>query len=833
MILDLVYYKEIFRGTIMGIKSLHRSIMLLIPLLCLNAEAKLLDNALKNELKDNQEIIFCTRSKYKDGHWYANIGYYSDDSDRKAYTGNGEPDKSVLYRYNLKTKERKVILDAKGGSIRDPHVNYDGKTILFAYRPNGTHHYNLYTIQADGSNLKQVTRGPWDDFEPIFLPDGDILFVSTRCKRYVSCWYTQVATMYRCKPDGSDIISVSTNIEHDNTPAVLPDGRILYTRWEYVDRSQVEYHHLWVMNPDGTGVNVYYGNMHSWIVMIDAQPIPGTQDIIASFAPGHGRNEHAGHPTVVNQLTGPDDLEAAKRLHKSADFRDPQAINKELFMFARGKSIQLINRKGELEKIYEHKDVNVHEPRLLASRPREPIIPSRTDLKKDTGELLLIDVYRGRNMEGVKRGDIKKLLILEVLPKAINFSGGMDITSWSGTFNLERWIGIVPVEEDGSAYFTVPANRPVFFVALDENNMSVKRMQSFADVMPGEQTTCIGCHETRTTSPYTPSLNAPPLASKRPPSIPQGFEGIPDVLDFNRDIQPILDKHCVSCHNGEKRKGSVDLSRRITSRHSSAYLTLITNRQVVDGGNGVGNRPPRSIGSCVSPLLTKLGGSHHNVKASEKEWWTAYLWIETAAPYCGSLAGIRNTEEQRHFDRCRGPAFGVAGSIVKRRCAKCHKNEKEKNTMRIPFDMNLRRKVEVKKLNLRSSHYQRTIFKDDPVRLYMWDLLLNFSEPELSSFLRVPLAKEAGGLQMCKEVVFKDKKDPDYQKLLKALYDSKNLFSEKPGWGEPGWKPNSQYVREMKRYGIIDESFDVDKDEFDPFATDQAYWRSLWSMHAE
>ncbi len=818
---------------IMGYGYKYRFAKIFLVLLCLTSQAKLLKSVLENELKDDHEIIFCTRSKYEDGHWYANIGYYSDDSNRKAYTGSGGPDKSVLYRYNLQTKERAVILDARGGSIRDPHVSYDGQTILFAYRPNNTDHYNLYTIQANGSNLKQITHGPWDDFEPIFLPDGDILFVSTRCKRYVGCWYTQVATMYRCKPSGSGIISVSTNIEHDNTPAVMPDGRILYTRWEYIDRSQVEYHHLWTMNPDGSDVNVYYGNMHSWILMIDAVPIPGTRDIIASFSPGHGRNEHAGHPTVVNQLTGPDDLDAAKRLHKAADFRDPQAINRDTFIFARDKQIVLINRAGEMETLHEHPDVNVHEPRLLKARPREPIIPSRLNLEKTTGEFILLDVYKGRNMEGVKRGDIKKLLILEVLPKPINFSGGMDLTSWMGTFSLERWIGTVPVEEDGSAYFTAPANRPIFFVALDKNNLSVKRMQSFTDLMPGEQLSCIGCHETRTTSPFTPSINAPPLAARHPPSTPQGFDGIPDVLDFNRDIQPILDRNCVSCHNGETRPGSVDLSRRVSSHFSPAYITLIANQQVVDGANGLGNSPPRTIGSSASPLLQKLNGSHHNVKATEKEWWTVFLWIETAAPYCGSYAGIRNSADQQHFNKCRSPIFGAVGHVLKKRCASCHKNEPEKNVSRIPFDMELRRNKEIKNLGIQTARYQRVIFENDPIRLYKWDVLFNFSDPELSSFLMAPLAREAGGLQRCGNAVFKSKDDPDYQRIVKALQECKVRIAVKAPWGEPGWKPNKQFIREMKRYGILAESFDIERDEFDPFAIDQAYWRSLWSMYAD
>ncbi len=806
---------------------------IIVCFLCLTARAKLLESVLDAELKHSHEIIFCTRSKYDDSHWYANIGHYSDDSNKKAYPGNGQPDQSVLYRYNLKTKERTVIFDGKGGGIRDPHVNYDGETILFSYRPAGTHHYNLYTIGADGSALTQITRGPWDDYEAIYLPDGDILFISTRCKRYVGCWYTQVGTMYRCKPDGSEMISVSTNIEHDNTPAVMPDGRILYTRWEYVDRSQVEYHHLWVMNPDGTGVNVYYGNMHSWIVMIDARPIPGTQEVIASFSPGHGRNEHAGHPTIVSQLRGPDDLSAAQRLHKSADFRDPEALSRDVFMFARGRQIQLINRAGEVETVYEHSDVEVHEPRLLAARPREPIIPARTDMSRESGEMLLIDVYKGRNMEGVKRGDIKKLLVLEVLPKPINFSGGMDITTWSGSFNLERWLGTVPVEEDGSAYFTAPANRPIFFVALDENDLSVKRMQSLADLMPGEQTTCIGCHETRTTSPYTPERSSVPLASRRAPSTIESFPGIPDVLDFNRDIQPILDRNCVSCHNATERKGSVDLSYRQSNNWSPSYVSLIANRQVVDGGNGQGNRPPRTIGSSASPLLKKLRGTHHNVKATDTEWRTVFLWIESAAAYCGSYAGVRNSEDQHYFNSTRGPVHGPVMQVVNNRCASCHKNEPERNTMRIPFDSELRRKVEFKKLNRGVGQYERIAFEKDPMRLFLWDLMLNFDKPELSTLLRAPLAKEAGGLGRCGAAVFKNTADPDYQKILGAIREGKNRLDARPNWAEKGWTPNRQFIREMKRYGVLPECFDIERDPFDPFAVDQAYWQSLWSMKAE
>ena len=220
---------------------------LVLSLFCCapQVHAALVDDAFNEGMADYPEFIFCTRSKYKDGHWYANIAHFCDDVNDKAYHGSGNPDKSVLYKYNIKTKRKTIIYDAKGGTIRDPHVDYYGKSIIFSYRINGSDYFNLYQIQSDGSGMCRITNGPWDDIEPCRLPDGDIMFVSTRCKRWVSCMLTQVATLYRCKPDGSGITAVSANVEHDNTPAVLPDGRILFTRWEYVDRSQVKFHHLW------------------------------------------------------------------------------------------------------------------------------------------------------------------------------------------------------------------------------------------------------------------------------------------------------------------------------------------------------------------------------------------------------------------------------------------------------------------------------------------------------------------------------------------------------------------------------------------------------------
>jgi Tol biopolymer transport system component len=188
-----------------------------------------------------------------------------------------------------------ALLDDPKGNVRDPTVHYDGKRILFSYRKGGAKHYHLYEIGVDpngagGSGLRQLTDGEFDDIEPTYLPDGGIMFPSTRCNRFVACWYTPVALLHRADADGRNIQALTCNVVHDNTPAVLPDGRILYTRWEYVDRSRVHFHHLWVMNPDGTSQMTIYGNSNPGDVYLDAKPVPGSNQIVMINSPNHGKD---------------------------------------------------------------------------------------------------------------------------------------------------------------------------------------------------------------------------------------------------------------------------------------------------------------------------------------------------------------------------------------------------------------------------------------------------------------------------------------------------------------------------------------------------------------
>ena len=793
------------------------------------------------------EILFSERHPGRDyaGHYYANFGY---DCGNENYWLHGA-DGGRLAIFSPITGSVRTLLEDASGALRDPQIHYDGKRLVFSYRKGGTHHYNLYEMNLDGSGLRQITRGDWDDIEPTYLPDGGIAFCSTRCKRYVPCWLAPVAVLFRCDGDGNGLRQLSSGTAPENTPAVLPDGRILYTRWEYVNRDAVAFHHLWTMNPDGTGVMVYFGNMHPGDVFIDAQPIAGTGNVVFVNSGGHGALEHAGVLTLLSLRNGPDDRSQAKALTGDG-FRDPYPLTEHTFLAARGNEILTVTDDGAVTALWKSTAM-VHEPRLIAPRPRQVVIPSRADLSQATGTLVLTNVYQGRNMAGVKPAAIKKLLVMEDLPKPVNFhGGGTTPLAHGGSWTFKRILGTVPVEADGSANFEIPACRSIYFAALDENDLAVKQMRSFVTVQPGEHVSCIGCHENRTvTSPSNPGLR---LANQHAPSRIEPFAGIPDILDFPRDIQPILDRHCVSCHGVTNRKGGLVLSGDRGPTYSLAYYNLLLHRQIKDnaglnwegieniGGRPAGNDAPYSAFSSAAPLMKYLGTSHYDVGLSETERTTFRLWLDSATPYAGTAAAIgtgqiggwwRNNEPVREMADS-WPTTGPAKDAIQRRCATCH----ESRLPRFVTDLTS------------ADPYNDFEGWMRPVSRFSRHTIFNLTRPGLSLVLTVPLATSAGGFAegplakpapvpndlshaprpFVHGVVFASTLDADYQSILAHLQAARARLSAIKRFDMPGFKPAAAYLREMKRYGVLAADFDAEMTAVDPYDLDRKYWQQFW-----
>ncbi len=775
-----------------------------------------------------QEIVFAVRSVYKDGHYYATCGHWSADPNRMIYAEGG----AKLCKINLRTRKVTVLVDDPQGGVRDPRVAYDGKKLLFAYRKGGTKYFHLYEIRPDGTNLRQLTSGDFDDVEPEYLPDGGIVFISTRGNRFVPCYHTQVGLLHRMDADGTNVRLLSANNVGDHCPTILPDGRVLYTRWEYVDRAPQKFHSLWAMNPDGTEQMVLFGNTVApdgrHVVMIDSMPIPGSDKVVAVFSPGHGNRESAGDIMVVDPRGGPDDWSRVRQISPPrvtdgnwqgggggsgrVGFRDPYALSEDCYLVVENQSLFVMDGHGTLEEVYRADDV-IHEPRVIRARPRQRLIPARSDPRKATGQLVLANAYQGRNMEGVRPGEIKQLLVLEDLPKPVSFFSLFGAISMDGTHTLHRILGTVPVEPDGSAAFEVPALRGLYFVALDEHGLAVKRMQSYVTVMPGETLSCVGCHENRA---QTPPRTAALMALNRRPSRIEPIPDVPEVLDYPRDIQPILDKHCVTCHNSHEPQGRVVLSGDYNEWFSQSYYSLFAHKQISDSWryDENGNHPPRGFGTAASPLMKKLDGGHYNVRLSDLEHKRIQLWIESGATYAGTYAAYNDKDVAVSGALFNNPKVVIdkpLGPIVERRCLTCHES----------FD-NLGRRHVKGRVNLPK---------------HCWNLY-NLSHPEKSMMLLAPLAKAAGGYEWCQPKdshtapVFQDTEDTDYQTILAAIRAAQQRQQQAGRFDMPGFRPNEHYVRWMKRFGILPDGFDPVRDPLDPYQTDQAYWRSFWYQPA-
>ncbi len=796
------------------------------------------------------EVVFAVRQP-KGPHWYENFGHAVTDVNRTAYGAGGR-----LCKLDLSTGRITVLVDDPAGAVRDPQVHYDGRKILFSYRQGGSPYFQLYEINADGTDLRQLTRDPFDDLEPSYLPDGGIVFCSSRCNRFVPCWYVQVATLHRCDADGKNIRPLSSNIEQDNTPWTLPDGRVLYTRWEYVDRSREHFHHLWTMNPDGTGQMTFFGNLHPGDVYLDAKPVPGGREIIMVNSPNHGQQEHAGRIALVRLDLGADNPEAQTILNPGKNFRDPYPLSDDAFLVAQENRLLLMNRRGETRELFRlagelaQGGTWLHEPRPLRPRPREPAIPPRHKLGAAAGQLVVLDIYRGRNMAGIPRGAIKKLLILENLPKPVNFTGSMDPISYGGSYTLNRVLGTVPVEADGSVNAHVPPLRSLQLVALDDQDLSVKRMLSFLTVMPGEISTCIGCHETRTESP---PVRAELQALRRPPSQITPIPGTPEIFDYPRDIQPIWDRHCLKCHDVDNYAGRALLTGDHGPMFTHSYFTLSARLQVADGRDlARGNYAPYTIGSAASPLLNKLHAAHYDVALTPPELRMVKLWIDASATFPGTYAALGGGMigpyaalqygTRPKIDHLSWPGLKRAKEVLDRRCATCHTG-----ALKLPGSP-------ADDLEFKLHHLEyaggKPRFWDppwvktsgdgslrpgsvawmkqfaDPRLQFSRHILYNLSRPEQSLQLLAPLAKSAGGHAFCGDV-FTGRDDPDYRALLAGVEETKVYLESITRFTMPNFRPEPEYVREMKRYGILPENH-RDGAPLDVYDTDRRYWESFW-----
>lgn len=542
------------------------------------------------------------------------------------------------------------------GVYRDPDISWDGGRLVFAHKgtPDGV--TSLFQIGLDGRGLRRLTSdAEHSDIQPAWLPDDRIVFISTRPRALVPCFNSGVGTLHTVRADGSGLESISVNNVTEFDPAVMPDGRILYGRWEYVDKTALYMQSLWTTTPDGRMEEALFGNnVARPTAILDARPVPGSHAVVASLTPHNG--QATGAIGMIDPRQGKNCLEAifnftpeypaAMDQGLAVGPCDPYPLSADDLLVANNAIgahgiIELLDRWGARELVACDPEISCYAPMLVKARPRAPVL-QRQIAPGEPGRFLLSDVYQG--LEGVARGTVKRLRIVEETARTSGIPPGgrwwnqAFLVSWQGAYIVKNILGTVPVHEDGSAYFEAPPGRALYFEALDADGREVQRMRTFVQAAPGVTRTCIGCHEPKYSAP---PAQRQPLAALGAPDRPRPESWGSGLIDYPTMIQPVFDKHCVRCHGGAQgiAKG-LDLSGGWTWAFNIGYETLVKNRLVgfLNCHNSSVHTAEilraRSIGSGAAPLAEILLRKHPEVSRAERE--LVFAWMDTNSNYHGS-----------------------------------------------------------------------------------------------------------------------------------------------------------------------------------------------------
>ncbi len=695
--------------------------------------------------------------------------------------------------FDPKSRQIKAILssfdDEKYAPANEISVSWDGSTIFVGGGKT------VAAINSDGTHYRRITSGQ----SPVEMPDGRLVFFDVDSGQAPCKADGSRRLLFICDADGQNRRLVSANTCIDTAPSVMNDGRVIFARWDYgVNKNVFNRHALWTQNPDGTGMDLYFGN-----TVIDPrsfsrpQQIPGRPEVLTIFGPHHSKL--AGLMGLVWNEAGRearDGLGFRRITHDTASvgdapkpwsYQDPYPINEQLFLVSFGgrpghkAALYLYDRSGNRKCILESASQRgIHSAKPLMARTRANVIPDRSqavqwkpnvDLHErlmsdpdwtQKATLMLQDVYQGIEPE-IKRGQVAYLAVMEQPAQSHGRGGAMGVgTIWYAN----RFLGLVPVEKDGSAHFEVPALRSLYFHVLDKDGKMLMTQGSDFHVMPGEVRSCIGCHEQRKGITSPPGESRAPVASSKPPVTPKLPDwGTKGIIEYETVVQPVLDTYCIECHSGEKPEGRLNLTGNHTLAYNMSYMQLTDGMYVhftpgtghthAQPSNDSDEQSPLSRGTVLSRLTKYIEDPEHcKKKIPFADRLKIYLWIDTNVPFYSHY-------RQRPPRGLHAQGVDALSKLHGRRCASCHDPRKfmpdEKSGLNV---FHIRRHVGgpagqwgIANSGMRVRH-------------------INLSNPSHSAALMAPLAEEAGGWGLCQadgKPVFEDRQDVDYVKMLNVL----------------------------------------------------------------
>ncbi len=643
---------------------------------------------LANPLLDFDKLLFIKRGENRLGlpqNWQGNCAVPSTEYDNEIdVLSPVRPDGTITTFFRPQKTE----------FVGDVDLNFDGDKMLFSM-PGSHGRWQIWEILADGTGLRQVTPGEEpdvDNYDPCYLPDGRIIYGSTRFMHGVPCvdGANAVANLCVMNANGQNLRQLCFDQDHNWCPTLLPNGQVLYARWEYADLPHAMSRLLFQMNPDGTNQVEYYGSNSAWPnSLFYARPLPSPDPMNRSakfvgIVSGHHGVPRMGEMVIFDpSVSRREEQGAIQRIPQRGKkveqvyqdqlvdaswpkFLHPWPLSEKYFLVSAQPTadslwgLYLVDVFDNMLLLKEEPGYVYFEPVPLKKQPKPPVIPDRVNLNRQDGVVYVSDIYSGPGLKGVPRGTVKNLRVFTYVWGYQTMGGLLGVIGMDGPWDIRRILGTVPVQEDGSAMFRVPANTPIAIQPLDESGAAVQVMRSWMTAMPGENLSCGGCHEGQNAA--SPARRT--LAARQAPSEIQPWRGPVRGFSFAREVQPVLDKYCVGCHDGTLHewgktipnlRGDVPLKDwssitpgnggRLGGKFSIAYAELhkFVRRPGIESDYHLLN--PMEFHASTTELVQMLKKGHHNVQLDEEAWDRLYTWMDLNAPFHGAWSEIDDPKQ--------------------------------------------------------------------------------------------------------------------------------------------------------------------------------------------
>ena len=630
---------------------------------------------LSNPSLDFERLLFVKRAGALGlpANWLGNCSMRSNFDDELVVMGLRDSAESMNTAFKL---DRKTLVDLD--------LNWDGKRMLYSTVDSETRRWRIFEVILDPETGKRV-KGPQPvtpdmgegahNYDACYLPDDRVIFSSTAVRQGVPCigGSAPIANLYLLSQDRKTIRQLCFDQDHNWNPAVMNDGRVLYTRWEYMDIPHYYSRLLFRMNPDGTGQTSYYGSNSIWPnSMFFARPIPGDPSRVATIISGHHGVARVGELMILDPAKGRHEAEGVVQRIPGYGKKVEAVINDHLVNASWPKFLHPYPLDGNtiiascqptpdslwgiylvdtFDNMLLLKELDGHvlvEPLALRSTPKPPVIPDKVDLTRKDATVLVTDIYTGPGLKDVPRGTVDRLRVF-TLHYGYNKVGGWSSVAIEGSWEPKRIIGTVPVEKDGSAFFRVPANTPIVLQPVDKQGRALQIMRSWFTAMPGESVSCIGCHENQNEAPPMGRQ----LAARKGPRDLTPWYGLTRGLDFLREIQPILNAKCIECHDGSKKNKDIpDFAdtklgegKTVMESFPRSYNQLhpFVRRPGPESDYAVPE--PLEYHASTSELIQILEKGHHDVKLTAEDWDRLVTWIDMNVQAYGTWS------QQRKYDQ--------------------------------------------------------------------------------------------------------------------------------------------------------------------------------------